>query len=455
MNYESVDPSTGESVERFEVATASELENALDSATEAFSGWRSRPLGERTGHVERLADLLESRAVELAGLMAREMGKPLAEGRAEAAKCAWVCRYYAENAASFLDPVPLHSDGSEAWVRYDPLGPILAIMPWNFPFWQFFRFAAPALAAGNVALLKHSPNTPRCARRIETLALEAGLPTGVVRNLFLTDEQAAHTIADPRVRGVTFTGSTRSGKQVAAVAGAHMKPIVLELGGNDPFVVFEDADLDSALDTAVTSRCLNSGQSCIAAKRFLVQAPVFEAFRDGLVERMSSLTMGNPAENRVQLGPLARRDLRDRLADQVARTVALGARALCGGEVPVRDGFFYPATVLVDAPADSPAATEELFGPVASLFPFDTEDDAVAMANGTGYGLGAGVWTADRERAERLVRELESGAVFVNGLVKSDPRLPFGGVKDSGHGRELGRDGMLEFVNRKTVWVGA
>jgi succinate-semialdehyde dehydrogenase/glutarate-semialdehyde dehydrogenase len=454
MKYESVDPATGRPVERFATATNPELDQAIAAAASAFIAWRERPLAVRTGFLSRIADLLEERAAELAGVMATEMGKPVAEGRAEAGKCAWVCRYYAEHAAAFLAQVHKESDGAGAWVRHDPLGPILAIMPWNFPFWQFFRFAAPALAAGNVTLLKHSPNTPRCARRIEQLVLQAGLPEGVVRNLFLTDDQAATAIADPRVRGVTFTGSTAGGKQVAAVAGAHMKPIVLELGGSDPFIVFDDADLDRALETAVTSRCLNNGQSCIAAKRFLVQGSVFDDFRDGLVERMRSLVMGDPSEPGVQLGPLARRDLRDRLAEQVTRSIAAGAQALCGGTVPDRDGFYYPATVLVDAPPGSPAATEELFGPVATLFSFETEDDAVAGANATGYGLGAGVWTADRNRAERMIRDIESGAVFVNGLVKSDPRLPFGGVKDSGHGRELGREGMLEFVNRKTVWMG-
>jgi len=454
MEYESVDPATGRPVERFAMATNPELDQAIAAAASAFIAWRERPLAVRTGFVSRIADLLEERAAELAGVMATEMGKPVAEGKAEVGKCAWVCRYYAEHAAAFLAQVHKESDGAGAWVRHDPLGPILAIMPWNFPFWQFFRFAAPALAAGNVTLLKHSPNTPRCARRIEQLVLEAGLPEGVVRNLFLTDGQAATAIADPRVRGVTFTGSTAGGKQVAAVAGAHMKPIVLELGGSDPFIVFDDADLDRALETAVTSRCLNNWHSCIAAKRFLVQGSVFDDFRDGLVERMRSLVMGDPSEPGVQLGPLARRDLRDRLAEQVTRSIAAGAQALCGGTVPDRDGFYYPATVLVDAPPGSPAATEELFGPVATLFSFETEDDAVAGANATGYGLGAGVWTADQNRAERMIRDIESGAVFVNGLVKSDPRLPFGGVKDSGHGRELGREGMLEFVNRKTVWMG-
>jgi len=451
--YESVDPATGEVLESFPIATDTELRDALDRAESAFAVWHRQPLQDRAARLTRVAELLDAQAGDLAELMALEMGKRVAEGVAEAKKCAWGCRYYAENAASFLKPEKKQSDGSEAWIRYEPLGPLLAIMPWNFPFWQFFRFAAPALVAGNVTLLKHAPNTPRCARRIERLLLDAGLPDGAIRNLFLSNEQAARAIADPRIRGVTLTGSTRAGKQVAATAGANLKTMVLELGGSDPFIVFADADIEKAIEGGVASRCLNNGQSCIAAKRFLVQAPVFDEFRDGLVERMRERTMGNPRDPDVQLGPLARRDLRDRLAAQVASSVTAGARALCGGEVPDCDGFFYPATVLVDAPPESPAACEELFGPVATLFRFENDEDALALANGTAYGLGASLWTTDRERADRLIPRIESGAVFVNGLVKSDPRLPFGGIKDSGFGRELGREGLLEFVNRKTVWI--
>ncbi len=453
MDYRSIDPTTGKQVQSYPTATQAELSAALDRAVSAFAAWRALPVEERASKLTRAAALLEAQAGDLAALMALEMGKPVAEGEAEANKCAWACRYYAEHAASFLEPDERESDGSEAWVRYEPLGPVLAIMPWNFPFWQFFRFAAPALMAGNVALLKHAPNTPGCALRIERLLLEAGLPRGAVQNLFLTNEQAAGAIADPRVRGVTLTGSTRAGRQVAARAGEQLKPMVMELGGSDPYIVLDDADLEAAVETGVASRCLNNGQSCIAAKRFLVQAAVFERFRDGLVERMRARRMGDPRDPDVQLGPLARQDLRDTLAGQVERSVAAGARALCGGAAPDRAGFFYPVTVLADAPAESPAASEELFGPVATLFRFESEDEAIAIANGTSYGLGASLWTTDRARAGRLIPRIESGSVFVNGLVKSDPRLPFGGIKDSGFGRELAREGMLEFVNRKTVWI--
>ncbi len=453
MDFRTIDPTTGEEIERYASATESEIQAALRSAGTAAADWQGRPLEDRAQRVSRAADLLDGQASELAALMAFEMGKRVEEGEAEAKKCAWACRYYAENAAAFLEPEAKESDGSAAAVRFEPLGPILAIMPWNFPFWQFFRFAAPALMAGNVVLLKHAPNTPRCAQRIETLLREAGLPDGVVRNLFLTHEQAADVIADPRVRGVTFTGSTRGGKQVAAHAGEHLKTMVMELGGSDAFIVLDDADIENAVETGILSRCINNGQSCIAAKRFLVQQDVFDDFRDAFVERMREQTIGDPRSPDTRLGPLARRDLRDRLADQVARSVHAGAKPLCGGTIPPRDGFFYPATVLVDAALESPAATEELFGPVATLFPFETDDEAIALANATEYGLGASLWTADPSRAERLIPRIESGAVFVNGLVKSDPRVPFGGIKSSGFGRELGREGMLEFVNRKTVWI--
>jgi succinate-semialdehyde dehydrogenase/glutarate-semialdehyde dehydrogenase len=453
MRYETIDPSTGRRVSSYPTDTDARWREALERAGAAFVSWRGTSFDHRAAVLRRAADLLEERAADHASLMALEMGKPVGEGEGEAKKCAWACRYFAEHAPAFLETEKKESDGSEAYVRYEPLGPVLAIMPWNFPFWQFFRFAAPSLMAGNVVLLKHAPNTPGCALRIEALLREAGLPGDVVQNLFLTNEQAAALIADPRVRGVTLTGSTRAGRQVAGIAGGQLKPMVMELGGSDPFVVFEDADLDRAVETGVASRCLNNGQSCIAAKRFLVHAAVFDRFRERFVDKMRARTMGDPRDPAVSLGPLARRDLRDLLAGQVERTVAAGARVLCGGEPPARDGFFYPATVLADAPSGSPAATEEMFGPVATLFRFESEDEAVALANGTEYGLGASVWTADRARALRLVDRIESGSVFVNGLVKSDPRLPFGGTRASGFGRELAREGLLEFVHAKTVWI--
>ena len=453
MSYRTLNPTTGELLASYPPARGDEVEGTLADAAAGARAWRATPVEERAALLSRVAERLDAEAADLATLMAVEMGKPVTEGRAEAAKCAWGCRTFAEQAAALLAPEERTSDGSRAFVHSEPLGPILAIMPWNFPFWQFFRAAVPALAAGNVVLLKHAPNTPGCGLRIERLWRESGAPAGVVSNLFLTDAQAAEVIADARIAGVTLTGSTGAGRAVASVAGRHLKPAVMELGGSDAFIVFEDASVERAAEVGVASRCLNNGQSCIAAKRFLVQRPVFERFRDAFVERMQARTMGDPTDATVELGPLAREDLRDRLVGQVEASVAGGARLVCGGRRPARAGFFYPPTVLLEAPPGTPAAEEELFGPVATLWPFGDEDEALALANGTRYGLGASLWTSDDARVERLVPRLAAGVVFVNGLVKSDPRLPFGGIKDSGFGRELGREGLQAFVNRKTVWI--
>ncbi len=440
-------------MEVFESHDDSFSEAALERAVACFGTWRRSPVQERAGPLRRAADLLDARAGEYGELMAREMGKPVAEGKAESRKAAAGCRFYAQEGEALLHAEPRDSDGSRAEVRHEPLGPILAIMPWNFPFWQFFRFAAPALAAGNVVLLKHAPNTPRCALAIERLILEAGFPEGAVQNLFLTNDQVARLIFDERLRGVSLTGSTRAGRQVAQAAGRGLKPIVLELGGSDPFIVLEDADLALALEAAAPARCQNSGQSCIAAKRFLVHRSLHGEFLRGLVAGMSGLAMGDPTTPGVRIGPLARRDLREKLAEQVETTLAGGGRALCGGKPHPGRGWFYPATVLTDVPEGSPAFEDELFGPVAAVIPFETDEEAVRLANGTRYGLAASLWSRDEARALRLVSEIEAGAVFVNGMVKSDPRLPFGGVKDSGFGRELGREGIMEFVNTKTVWI--
>jgi succinate-semialdehyde dehydrogenase/glutarate-semialdehyde dehydrogenase len=453
MDYRTLDPTTGELLEHFDPHADEAVDGMLDRARGAFESWRGETLERRALALGAAADELERQADELAALMALEMGKPLEEGGAEAAKCASACRYYAEHADAFLRPTPRDADGSEAYVRYDPLGPVLAIMPWNFPFWQFFRFAAPALMAGNAVLLKHAPNTPRCAARIEALMTASGLPAGLVQNVRLTNDQAARVIGDRRVRAVTLTGSTGAGRQVAATAGARLKPIVLELGGSDAFIVLDDADLARAVEVGVASRCINNGQSCIAAKRFLVHDSVFDEFRDRFVEGMRARTLGDPKEPGTKLGPLAREDLRDKLAQQVQECVAAGGRTLIGGSPPDSPGFFFPATVVVDLPPDSGPAGEELFGPVAVLTRCKSDDEALAIANASDYGLGASLWTENAERARGIVPRIEAGAVFVNGLVKSDPRLPFGGVKDSGFGRELSREGILEFVNVKTVWV--
>jgi len=451
--YQTLDPTTGELIETYELATASEIDAALDLAAKSFGDWRRLPFAARAAVLMRAAARLEAQAGELALVAALEMGKTLAEGEAEVKKCAAACRFYAERGEEFLRPVAAESDGSEAWVRYEPLGPVLAVMPWNFPFWQVFRFVAPALAAGNVAILKHASSTPRCALAIGRVLTEAGAPVGVFQNLFLSREQVSEVIADRRLRGVTLTGSTRAGREVAAAAGKVLKPMVMELGGSDPFIIFGDADFDEAVKVAAQSRCLNAGQSCISAKRFLVEDAIFPRFRDAFVAAMEAKKVGDPRAKGVDLGPLARKDLREELARQVAAAVAAGAEVLCGGQTPPGPGAFYPPTVLEALDPHSPAAQEELFGPVAAIYPFRGEQAAVALANATPYGLGASLWTADRERVQRLVPEIEAGSIFVNGLVKSDPRLPFGGVKDSGFGRELAAEGLREFTNVKTLWI--
>ncbi len=366
--YRTLDPSTGELIETYPVATAAELDRRLDLAAAAFGDWRRRPFAARAAVLEKAASLLEAQAHELALVMALEMGKTLAEGEGEAKKCAWACRHYAEKGESILAPVPAESDGSQAFVRYEPLGPILAIMPWNFPFWQVFRFAAPALAAGNVGVLKHASSVPRCALAIERILLEAGAPEGVFQSIFLSGQQATAAIADRRIRGVTLTGSTRAGHEVAAAAGRALKPMVMELGGSDPFIVFADADVDEAAKVAVASRCLNAGQSCISAKRFLVESSAYPRFRDAFVAGMEAKKMGDPRQQGVDLGPLARADLRDELARQVAAAVAAGAKILCGGEVSSGPGAFYPPTAFEGLGPASPAAQEELFGPAAALY---------------------------------------------------------------------------------------
>ncbi len=453
MQYRTLDPSTGELLREYPRASSAEMEQALEAAGRAFVGWHRADLAARTTVLVALAERLEARGESLAELMALEMGKPLAQGRSEVEKCAWVCRYYAEHSEVLLTSDPRDSDAA-AEVRYEPLGPVLAIMPWNFPFWQVFRFLAPALALGNVGLLKHAPSTPGCALAIVDLVAEAGAPEGVLQNLFLSNEQAAELIADSRVRGVTLTGSTAAGREVAAAAGRALKPMVAELGGSDPFLVFEDADLEAAVRVGVQSRCLNSGQSCIAAKRFLVAAPIWDEFVERFTAAMAAQRVGNPTVEGIDVGPLARHDLRQTLVDQVEAARQAGGRVLVGGEPTPGPGFYYPPTVIAGLDPRRPPSDQEFFGPVATVYRFSDEEEALSIANATPYGLGASVWTEDRARLERLVPRLEVGSVFVRGLVKSDPRLPFGGVKDSGFGRELAREGMLEFANVKTVWVG-
>ena len=454
MTFIAINPATGTEVRRVATIDNSALRKAVRAADKAFRVWRGTPLSERADRLRAVARALRDDAADHARLMAEEMGKPVTAGRSEAEKCAWVCEYYADHAAAFLADEPVSTDASRSYVTYRPLGPVLAVMPWNFPYWQVFRFAAPAVMAGNAVLLKHAPNVPGCAARIERLFTDAGFPDGVFQTLYITEKQAAAVIRNPLVRGVTLTGSVGAGQAVAKQAGARVKKTVLELGGSDPYVVLDDADIEAAAETCVTSRLINSGQSCIAAKRFIVVEPVREAFERGVVERMRAATMGDPMQPGTDVGPQAREDLRDALHRQVTESVAAGARCLLGGEVPSGRGWFYAPTVLTGVRKGMPAFDEEVFGPVAAIVPVRNRREALRAANDSAYGLGAAVFTRDLPAGERIAREeLEAGACFVNAHVRSDPRLPFGGIKDSGYGRELGRAGIREFVNAKTVWV--
>ena len=453
MAIASINPTTGEVLETFPETSGAELERILGRAVAAFRNWSRCPLAARTGPLSEAARLLRERKGSYARTMALEMGKPLAQGEAEAEKCAWACDYYAEHAEQFLAPVVRPTDATRSYVRFDALGPVLAIMPWNFPFWQVFRFAAPALAAGNAGILKHAPNVSRCALEIEQLLREAGFPDGLFRAVLLPNEAVAPVIADPRICAVTLTGSDRAGSQVAQQAGRHLKKTVLELGGSDPFIVLTDANLDEAARTAAEARLLNSGQSCIAAKRFIVVEPVFDRFLERFVAAVAARRLGDPLAAGTDVGPQARADLRANLQRQVEESVRRGAKLVLGGRVPEGPGFFYPPSVLTAVANGMPAFDEEVFGPVAAVIRVRDDADAVRVANASPYGLGAAVWTEDRERGERLAADLEVGSVFVNGLVKSDPRLPFGGVKRSGYGRELSEFGLREFVNVKSVWV--
>ena len=453
MSVSSINPATGEILETFAETAPAALERILDQAVAAYGAWRRFSYAQRGQAMRQAARILRERKAEYARTMALEMGKPLQQGEAEAEKCAWACEYYAEQAAAMLGDQPRVTDGSRSYVRFDPIGPVLAIMPWNFPFWQVFRFAAPALMAGNAGLLKHAPNVTRCALAIEEVFRQAGFPEGLFRTVILQNEAVAGVIADPRVRAATLTGSDRAGSQVAAQAGTHLKKMVLELGGSDPFLVLEDADVDQAARTAAEARLLNSGQSCIAAKRFIVVESVADRFLETFVSEMAARRLGDPLAPATQLGPQARLDLRANLHRQVTESVRRGARLLLGGKLPDGPGCYYPATVLAAVHEGMPAFDEEVFGPAAAVIRVPDETQALRVANASRYGLGASVWTADPARGERLARELEVGSVFVNGLVRSDPRLPFGGVKRSGYGRELSEYGLKEFVNIKTVWV--
>ncbi len=453
MAYRSINPATGEAGEQFASWDAEQLDAALAAVDAAHPAWSATAMAERSALMRRLGEILRGRRDELAALMTLEMGKLTGEARAEVEKCALGCDYYAEYAPRFLADESIASDAGKSYVAYQPLGTVLAVMPWNFPLWQVFRFAIPTLMAGNSGLLKHASNVPQCALAIESVIREAGFADNVFRTLMIDARQVAEVIRDPRVHAVTLTGSEPAGRQVAACAGEHLKKSVLELGGSDAFVVLEDANLDLTVPQALSSRFTNSGQSCIAAKRFIVVDAIADVFVTRFRAAVEALRPGDPRDEATTFAPMARLDLRDELHRQVLDSIAAGAQLVTGGAPVEGPGWWYQATILDRVTAGMPAFDEELFGPVAAVIRVADEAEALAVANGSRFGLGGSVWSADTARGERFARRLQSGVAFVNGMVKSDPRLPFGGVKASGYGRELSLHGIREFVNAKTIWV--
>ncbi len=453
MAIESLNPATGERLATFPETPPAEVDRIVDAAVKAQRAWARQPFSTRAVPMRKVAALLKERAQELARLAALEMGKPLKDGVGEVNKCAWVCEHNAEQAERYLAPREETSDGSRAYVRFDPLGVVLAVMPWNFPFWQVFRFIAPHLMAGNAGILKHASNVPQCALAIEKAMHDAGFPRDLFRTVLVGSKAIRPLIADPRIAAVTITGSEPAGRDVAEAAGRALKPSVMELGGSDPFIVLADADLDEAAKVASLARVMNAGQSCICAKRFIVEKPVHDAFVAKLKANMEKVKVGDPLDPSTDIGPQARRELRDELHGQVKLAIQQGAKPILGCTLPEGKGAFYPASILDDVKPDNLAAKEEIFGPVAAILTAPSADEAVAIANASRFGLGASLWTRDPAKIEKLVPLIEAGAVFVNGLVKSDPRLPFGGVKASGFGRELGLEGIRSFTNQKTVWI--
>lgn len=450
----SINPFDNSIIKTYNEMTDSQVDSILSSSQNAFEEWRNISFKTKTKLIKNAGQVLRSNIKEYAELMTLEMGKPIAQSRAEVEKCAWVCDYYSENAEKFLSDEIVETDASKSFVSYQPLGVILAVMPWNFPFWQVIRFAAPTLMAGNTGVLKHASNVTGCALALEDVFKKAGFPENVFKTLVISSKHVKRVIENPIVKAVSITGSVPAGKAVASAAGSVLKKCVLELGGSDPYVILEDADLDYAANTCVTSRLINGGQSCIAAKRFIIVESVFEEFEKLFVESMKSQKMGNPFDETNNIGPQASTPLRDELHDQVLRSIKAGAKLLLGGEIPEGDNAFYPPTVLTNVTQNMPAFNEELFGPVAALIKAKDEKDALRLANQTIFGLGAAVFTKDIKRGEQIAREeLQAGNCFVNQFVRSDPRLPFGGIKESGYGRELSPFGIKEFVNIKTVYI--
>ncbi|MEX0781220.1 MAG: NAD-dependent succinate-semialdehyde dehydrogenase [Dehalococcoidia bacterium] len=454
MSFQSINPATEQVEATFEEHTPEQVEAALAESARAFEQWRKTGFPERTKRMQAAAAYLRANQSRLAKLITTEMGKPIRQSEAEVEKCAWCCEFYAEHAVKFLADEPAASSATESYVAFDPIGTVLAIMPWNFPFWQVFRFAAPALMAGNTGVLKHAANVPGCGLAIEEVFREAGFPAGAFRSLLLPSGRVAAIIEDERIRAVTLTGSDVAGSKVAETSGRALKKTVLELGGSDPFIVLADADVEAAVATAVNARYQNAGQSCIAAKRFIVVDAIAEEFTARFVAAVERLRVGDPVDPATEVGPLAREDLREGVEDQVKRSVAQGALVLTGGHRVERPGYYYAPTVVANVTPSMPVFAEETFGPVAAIARAADAEEAVSLANRSQYGLGSALWTRDLDAGRRLARQIEAGSVFINGMVASDPRLPFGGVKRSGYGRELGAFGIREFVNIKTVWIG-
>jgi succinate-semialdehyde dehydrogenase/glutarate-semialdehyde dehydrogenase len=452
MSIKSVNPATGEIIKTFTSLTNAEIEHKLSKGAEAFKEYRLTSLESRREKLFKASEVLESSAQKWAEIITLEMGKPIKQSLAEVNKCSLVCRYYAEQGEKFLTPKYIETDASQSYVSYQPLGMILAVMPWNFPFWQVFRFAAPTLMAGNVGLLKHASNVPQCALAIESILQSAGFEEGVFQTLLIDSSQVEMVLRDARVKAATLTGSEGAGRSIASIAGDELKKTLLELGGSDPFIVLESANLNDAVQVAVTSRTLNNGQSCIASKRFILLDKIADRFEELLLNKFRELKVGNPLDPNTDIGPLATPSILHDIVQQVNKSLAMGAKAIIGGKPIEGQGNFYPPTILKDIPPDSPAMSEEFFAPVALLFRVKSLTEAIELANSSVFGLGASIWTNDQSEADIAIRDIEAGAVFVNGLVKSDPRLPFGGIKRSGYGRELSMEGMHEFVNQKTVW---
>ncbi len=453
MSIQTINPTTGKVERTFLEHTLEEVFEAIEKSHNAFLKWRMTDFSTRSQLMKKAAQILRYRKEHYGKILTLEMGKPITQAIAEVEKCAWVCNYYAENAPIILKEEIVKTDASESYVRFDPLGVVLAVMPWNFPFWQVFRFAAPALMAGNVSILKHASNVPMSAIAIEEIFIQAGFPYNIFKTLLIDSSKVEEIINHPKVIAATLTGSEYAGKKVAEACGRNLKKTVMELGGSDPFIVMGDADIDAAVKTAVTARLINNGQSCIASKRFIVVENVYDEFEKKFVDAMKKVKVGNPVEITTELGPIAREDLLNELDEQVKQSVMKGAIILCGGKRIVSEGFFYEPTILANLSKGMPAYDDEIFGPVASLIKAKDEEDALRIANDSQFGLGASLWTNNITKAKELACKIESGSVFINGMVKSDPRLPFGGIKNSGYGRELSHYGIKEFVNIKTVWI--